>query len=93
MYIPQEAVTTASKRAIGLPTPIPTLLPLTDTHPNTNTLVPRKGCPADFVLLHEITTLQDAALNPCYDRTTVKAGRVVAWRRSRRWNGVKSSTV
>ena len=90
-------MTTASKRAIGLPTPTPTPTPLAlpdntqRTNPNTNTLVPHEGSPADFVLLHETTTLQDAALNPCYDRTTVKAGKVVAWRRSRRWTGVTTN--
>lgn len=37
------------------------------------------------MLLHENGTVQEAALCPSYERTTVKAGRVVAWRRTQRW--------
>ncbi|KAJ6613336.1 hypothetical protein B0H10DRAFT_2165380 [Mycena sp. CBHHK59/15] len=41
--------------------------------------------PADFVVLQETPSLQFAALNPSYDRTTIRAGIVVAERRTSRW--------
>ncbi|KIM43132.1 hypothetical protein M413DRAFT_396626 [Hebeloma cylindrosporum] len=48
-------------------------------------LAPGVGDQADFVILHERQTLQGAVLDPPFDRTTIKGGRVVACRRSVRW--------
>ncbi|PPQ77464.1 hypothetical protein CVT25_011332 [Psilocybe cyanescens] len=67
-----RSVTLTSKRAIGQ-----SEIPLD--------LAPTVGDLADFVVLHGRSSLQSAVLNPCFDRTTVKAGRVVACRRSARW--------
>ncbi|KAJ7780627.1 hypothetical protein DFH07DRAFT_910153 [Mycena maculata] len=41
--------------------------------------------PADFVILHGTPNLQTAVLNPSYDRTTIRAGTVVARRHTSRW--------
>ncbi|GJE98279.1 cytosine deaminase-like protein [Phanerochaete sordida] len=46
-----------------------------------SSLFPQVGDVADFVVLHDNPSVQDAACNPCYDRTTIKNGRVVARRR------------
>ncbi|KAF8964293.1 hypothetical protein BDZ97DRAFT_1660701 [Flammula alnicola] len=67
-----RSVTLTSKRAIGQ-----NEVPLD--------LAPCVGDAADFVILHERETLQSAVLNPCFERTTIKAGRAVAYRRSVRW--------
>ncbi|KAF5360476.1 hypothetical protein D9756_004727 [Leucocoprinus leucothites] len=48
-------------------------------------LFPTRGDPADFVVLHENHDLRSAALHPSFERTTIKAGRVVARRRKWRW--------
>ncbi|KAK7469196.1 hypothetical protein VKT23_003687 [Stygiomarasmius scandens] len=48
-------------------------------------LCPSQGDPADFVILHGSQTLRDVVLNPPYDRTTIKAGIVVARRVTKRW--------
>lgn len=48
-------------------------------------LTPCVGDPADFVILHERETLQSAVLDPPFERTTIKDGRVIACRRSVRW--------
>ncbi|KAJ7784598.1 hypothetical protein B0H16DRAFT_303541 [Mycena metata] len=40
---------------------------------------------ADFVILHGTPNLQSAALNPAYDRTTIRGGIVVARRFTTRW--------
>ncbi|KJA16935.1 hypothetical protein HYPSUDRAFT_192615 [Hypholoma sublateritium FD-334 SS-4] len=45
----------------------------------------RVGDRADFVILHGHATLQSVVLNPSFDRTTVKAGTLVAYTRSSRW--------
>ncbi|KAK7048324.1 Metallo-dependent hydrolase [Favolaschia claudopus] len=68
-----RSVTLASKRAIGQEN------------------VPRDLCispddPADLVILHDTPNLQFAALNPGYDRTTIRAGRIVARRLSSKWH-------
>ena len=63
----QRSVTTTARAAIGL------LLAVS--------LVPRVGDPAEIVVLHGNNSLQDAACNPCYDRTTIKGGQIVARRR------------
>jgi len=67
-----EAVTQASKVAVGASS------------------VPRSlrvdiGYPADFVILPENHTIQEAALSPSSSRITIKGGRVVATRRSDVW--------
>ncbi|KAJ3564567.1 hypothetical protein NP233_g8212 [Leucocoprinus birnbaumii] len=48
-------------------------------------LFPTRGDPADFVVLHENQSLRSAALHPSFNRTTIKAGRVVARRSKWRW--------
>ncbi|KAI5119204.1 hypothetical protein M0805_004459 [Coniferiporia weirii] len=69
-----EAVSIDSRRAIG------------DVWPGTApSLGPRAGSSADFVILHDNRTVQSAALDPCHDRTTIKGGKVVAWRKAQRW--------
>ncbi|KAF9478194.1 Metallo-dependent hydrolase [Pholiota conissans] len=69
-----RSVTITSQRAIGLKDEdIP------------NNLVLEVGDPANFVVLHGRTTLQSAILQPCFDRTTVKAGKLAAYTRSTRW--------
>jgi hypothetical protein len=45
-----------------------------------SSLVPVQNDPADFVIIHEAQTIQQVVLNPGYDRTTIKAGKVVAKR-------------
>ncbi|KAJ7288366.1 hypothetical protein C8J57DRAFT_1279966 [Mycena rebaudengoi] len=67
-----RAVTLTSKRAISL----------TDIHRD---LAISKDDPADFVILHGTPDLQAAALNPSYERTTVRSGVVVARRRVSKW--------
>jgi len=71
-----ESVTTTARRAIGEP-----LSPI----PRQNPLVPQIGDSADFVLMRGNTDVQSAACNPSHDRTTVKQGRIVAERTSKRW--------
>ncbi|KAG7088457.1 hypothetical protein E1B28_012447 [Marasmius oreades] len=66
-----RSVTITSKLAIGQK----------DNH---HDLAPNVGDPADFVILHGTRTLAQAVLNPSYDRTTIKAGVVVARRQSKR---------
>ncbi|KAF5382766.1 hypothetical protein D9615_002935 [Tricholomella constricta] len=48
-------------------------------------LFPVIGDPADFVILHSAGTLRSAVLNPPFDRTTIRAGTVVARRRASTW--------
>ncbi|TFK74791.1 Metallo-dependent hydrolase [Pluteus cervinus] len=75
------SVTLTARQALGGYLPIP------------SSLVPASGDPADFVILHPThpftssVTLQSAALNPSsyYERTTIRAGRVVALRRAHHW--------
>ncbi|KAF9046714.1 hypothetical protein BJ165DRAFT_1187818 [Panaeolus papilionaceus] len=67
-----KSVTIVSKRAIGLQD-VPASLSLAISDP------------ADFVIFHRNESLQSAVLNPCFERTTVKAGNMVASRRSVRW--------
>ncbi|TFK40551.1 hypothetical protein BDQ12DRAFT_679655 [Crucibulum laeve] len=63
-----RSVTLTSKLAMGMKeTPVD--------------LVPSVGNPADFVIIHGNYTLQSAVLNPGYERTTIRAGSVVATRR------------
>ncbi len=68
----KESITTASKLAIG------------DYHLNALddplTLLPTPGQPANFVILHDNPDVQSAVLSPCYSRTTIKDGKVVARR-------------
>ncbi|PPR07781.1 hypothetical protein CVT26_014966 [Gymnopilus dilepis] len=67
-----RSVTLTSKRAIGQES-VP------------HDLSPDVDDPADFVILHGQPTLRCAVLNPGFDRTTIKAGKVVASRRSTTW--------
>ena len=55
-------------------------------------LTPCVGDQADFVILHERETLQSAVLDPPFERTTIKDGRVVACRRSVMWFSDGNST-
>ncbi|KIK69562.1 hypothetical protein GYMLUDRAFT_33937 [Collybiopsis luxurians FD-317 M1] len=71
-----KSVTITSKLAIGLERP-----PLE--------LYPQEGDLADFVILHGTKTLQQAVLNPAYDRTTIRYGRIVARRRAKKWSVLK----
>ncbi|KAG6918755.1 hypothetical protein DXG01_011946 [Tephrocybe rancida] len=48
-------------------------------------LFPVSGDAADFVILHGAHSLQSAVLHPPFDRTTIRAGVVVARRRSSTW--------
>ncbi|KAF5389173.1 hypothetical protein D9757_003522 [Collybiopsis confluens] len=68
-----KSVTITSKLAIGQEG-----LPLE--------LYPQEGDPADFVILHGTKSLQQAVLNPAYDRTTIRNGRIVAHRRTKSWS-------
>ncbi|KAF8158383.1 hypothetical protein B0H34DRAFT_708561 [Crassisporium funariophilum] len=67
-----RSVTSTSKQVLGL-------------KPMSHDLVPGVGDQADFVVLHGRKTLQSALLNPPYDRTTIKGGRVVARRVGMTW--------
>ncbi|KAF7365249.1 Metallo-dependent hydrolase [Mycena venus] len=67
-----RSVTLISKRAIGQK----------DVHQD---LCITTDDPADFVILHDSPDLRSAALNPSYDRTTIRAGIVVARRQTSRW--------
>ncbi|KAJ7109700.1 hypothetical protein C8R43DRAFT_904623 [Mycena crocata] len=67
-----RAVTLASKRAIGQER----------IHAD---LCISINDPADFVILHGTPNLQAAVLCPSYDRTTIRAGLVVARRCTSRW--------
>ncbi|KAH9841570.1 Metallo-dependent hydrolase [Rhodofomes roseus] len=66
-----EAVTITARKAIAAP--------------SRQSLTPVKGDAADFVLLHENDSLYSAALSPCYTRTVIKNGEVVATRRADKW--------
>ncbi|KZT28415.1 Metallo-dependent hydrolase [Neolentinus lepideus HHB14362 ss-1] len=66
------AVTCGSKRAIGKMN-APERLSLA------------VGDPADFVLVHGNNSVQSTALNPGWERTTIKGGVVVASRRADMW--------
>ncbi|KAG6814261.1 hypothetical protein H0H92_015376 [Tricholoma furcatifolium] len=68
-----RSVTLTSKLAIGL------------NESNRTDLFPTSGDPADFVILHGAHSLSSAALNPPYDRTTIRAGVVVAGKHSSTW--------
>jgi hypothetical protein len=48
-------------------------------------LFPAKGDPADFVILHDNDSLRSVALDPSFERTTIKNGKVVARRQKWRW--------
>ncbi|EKM79446.1 hypothetical protein AGABI1DRAFT_106927 [Agaricus bisporus var. burnettii JB137-S8] len=48
-------------------------------------LFPTRGDQADFVILHDNKTLRSVALNPSFERTTIKNGKVIARRQKRRW--------
>ncbi|KAJ7250905.1 hypothetical protein B0H12DRAFT_1202867 [Mycena haematopus] len=67
-----RSVTLTSKRAIGQK----------DVHRD---LCVTTDDPADFVVLHRSPNLQSAALNPSYDRTTIRAGVIVARRHTSKW--------
>ncbi|KAJ3519450.1 hypothetical protein NM688_g9299 [Phlebia brevispora] len=68
-----EAVTVNARHAIGSGTA-------------GTSLTPQVGDPADFVLLHDNGDVQAAACNPCFSRTTVKAGRIVSRREGHCWH-------
>ena len=74
-FVLKEGVTTASKRAIG-----------ECNSKGMTSLLPVVGSPADFVVLHGNHNIWSAVLDPSYERTTVKAGRVVAWRKASQWH-------
>ncbi|TFK55107.1 Metallo-dependent hydrolase [Heliocybe sulcata] len=67
-----EAVTCGSKRAIGRMN-------------EPQSLALAIGDPADFVLLHGNHSARSAAMNPGWERTTIKGGVVVASRRASIW--------
>ncbi|KAG6896918.1 hypothetical protein C0992_005254 [Termitomyces sp. T32_za158] len=48
-------------------------------------LIPALGDPADFVILHGVHSIQSAVLHPPFDRTVIRAGRVVSRKRSFTW--------
>jgi hypothetical protein len=52
-------------------------------------LVPQVGDRADFVILHDCSSVSEAVLNPPFGRTTIKAGKTVAHRRQHAWIEVK----
>ncbi|KAH9480297.1 hypothetical protein JR316_0006895 [Psilocybe cubensis] len=72
-----RSVTLTSKRAMGLDLPY--------LNPTPRDLTPSIGDTADFVILHKRASLQSAVLNPPFERTTIKAGRVVACKRGAAW--------
>ncbi|KDQ62409.1 hypothetical protein JAAARDRAFT_30317 [Jaapia argillacea MUCL 33604] len=67
-----DAVTLASKRVIGEAVV-------------SRRLIPQVGDTADFLILHGNDTLHSVALNPGWERTTIKGGVVVATRRNNAW--------
>ena len=69
----QESVSTLSKQAIG------------QKIRTANALEPEVGDQADFVILLQNQTLHSAALEPGFDRITIKSGRVVSRRKASRW--------
>ncbi|TFY74121.1 hypothetical protein EWM64_g9891 [Hericium alpestre] len=76
-----KSVSTEAKYAIGLRQPAAS-----------KSLSISQGDPADFVILHENSSVRSAVLNPCYTRTTIRAGRVVAYRRAERWSAIADPT-
>lgn len=48
-------------------------------------LFPSQGDPADFVILHGNGSVKTAVFSPSHDRTTIRAGVVVARRRTQTW--------
>lgn len=79
-----------TKLFIFLPLPYQRSVTLTSRIAITGTkapigLAPCVGDQADFVILHERETLQSAVLDPPFERTTIKGGRIVACRRSVKW--------
>jgi imidazolonepropionase-like amidohydrolase len=72
-FLIQKSITTTARRAIGI------------NQDSGRSLFPALGSRADFVILHKNTSVQSVVLNPCYDRTTIKDGRVVATRVGHRW--------
>jgi cytosine/adenosine deaminase-related metal-dependent hydrolase len=62
----QDAVSNLSKSAAGF------------TH--AQSLVLQKGDPADFVIVHGNDSIHSVVLNPSYERTVIKSGRIVASR-------------
>ncbi|KII87842.1 hypothetical protein PLICRDRAFT_649240 [Plicaturopsis crispa FD-325 SS-3] len=75
-----RSVTLTAKRAIGL-------------HNIPDQLHPAKRERADFVIIHNATSLQSAVLNPSFDRTTIFAGKVVAYQHSMRWNVRRNAEI
>ncbi|KAF8526652.1 hypothetical protein BU17DRAFT_40552 [Hysterangium stoloniferum] len=64
-----DAVTNASKRAVGI-----------CAHDRSLALSP--GGPADLVIVHGNDTVQSVVLNPGFERTVIKGGRVIASKRA-----------
>ncbi|KAL5501671.1 hypothetical protein ACEPAH_8931 [Sanghuangporus vaninii] len=73
-----EAVSISSKRAVGLPES--DYETASDSDNTATSLISTVGSPADFVILHENQSLQSAVLEPCFPRTTIKDGCVIAKR-------------
>jgi len=53
--------------------------------PDSGDLAPVIGDRADFVILHGRESVRSAVLNPPFERTTIKNGRMVASRKSVTW--------
>ncbi|KAI0056281.1 Metallo-dependent hydrolase [Artomyces pyxidatus] len=71
-WIYQKCVSTAAKSSVGLGA-------------REALLRPEPGAQADFVLLHDNASVRSAVLDPCYTRTTIRGGVVVASRRGVEW--------
>ncbi|CAL1713115.1 unnamed protein product [Somion occarium] len=70
-----ESVTNTARRAIGRQQD-------SRLSKESRPMIVRVGDVADFVLLHNNDSTQSAVLNPSYDRTTIKGGRIVSVRRT-----------
>ncbi|KAF4617280.1 hypothetical protein D9613_005861 [Agrocybe pediades] len=73
-----RSVTLTARRAIG------SMGIDTDQVPSAD-LAPSISDRADLVILHGRESVRSAVLNPPFDRTTIKGGKVVALRRSTAW--------
>ncbi|KAA1469969.1 Metallo-dependent hydrolase [Dentipellis sp. KUC8613] len=70
------AVSSGARRAVGL---------TSNDEGRESELEIKPGDQADFVLLHDNPSARSAVLDPCYTRSTIRAGRVIATRRGARW--------
>ncbi|THH10764.1 hypothetical protein EW146_g8271 [Bondarzewia mesenterica] len=77
-----DCISISSKRAIGV----------LDVGSDFSTF-PQPGDTADFVLLHDNASARSAVLAPCYSRTTVRGGTVVATRTVQTWTAASHTPL